>query len=94
MHVVIVAWMYVVLMMSVAEAMSPRGTVLGAIVTFVLYGVLPLAIVVYILDTPRRKRRRRALEAEQFPSPAQDDGGSHAPAAEPVAGVAPEREQR
>ena len=59
MTLVAVAWMYVVLLMAVAEAMSPQGSVLGALVTFVLYGVLPLAIVLYIMATPARRRRRR-----------------------------------
>ena len=36
MHVVALAWIYVVLMMAVVEAMSPDGTLLGAILTFVL----------------------------------------------------------
>ena len=34
MYLVAIAWMYVVLMMSVAEATNANGTVLGAIVTF------------------------------------------------------------
>ena len=36
MYLVLIAWMYVALMMAVAEATSPVGSVLGAIVTFVL----------------------------------------------------------
>ena len=56
MYLVVIAWLYVVLMAAVAEATSPMGTVLGAVITFVLYGLLPLSIVVYILGTPGRKR--------------------------------------
>jgi hypothetical protein len=59
---VAVAWMYVVLMMALAEAMSPQGSVLGAVITFVLYGVLPLSIVLYIMGTPGRRRARRAAD--------------------------------
>jgi hypothetical protein len=59
MTIVAVAWIYVVLLMSVAEATSPRGGLLGALVTFVFYGLVPLAIVLYILATPARKRARR-----------------------------------
>ena len=76
MYLIVIAWIYVVLMMSVAEAISTQGTVLGAVlgavITFVLYGVMPLAIVVYIMGTPGRKRARRAAESAQI------DGGSHA----------------
>ena len=56
MYLVVIAWLYVVLMAAVAEAASPMGTVLGAFITFALYGLLPLSIVVYILGTPGRKR--------------------------------------
>jgi predicted membrane channel-forming protein YqfA (hemolysin III family) len=79
MVLVAVAWMYVVLMMAVAEATSPQGTVLGAVFTFLLYGVLPLSILLYIMNTPARKRRRRAAEAAAAPAGSGDpDGGSHA----------------
>lgn len=92
MHLVIVAWLYVVLMMALAEATSSQGSVLGAAFTFLLYGVLPLSIVVYILATPARKRRRAQREAA---STQQADTGNHAPGAPTGAGprIAPEREE-
>ena len=65
MYLVVIAWMYVVLMMAVAEATSANGTVLGAIVTFFLYGLMPLALVVYLMGTPQRRRRIKAREAEE-----------------------------
>lgn len=82
MHLVALAWIYVVLMMAVAEAMSPVGSVLGAVITFFLYGVLPLSIVLYILGTPMRRRARRRQEALA----ADPDGSGHAPG-HPVAPV-------
>lgn len=84
MYLVAIAWIYVVLMMSVAEALSSQGTVLGAVVTFVLYGVLPLSIVLYILGTPARRRALRAREAAQASDPLQP-GGGHQPPGTPVA---------
>lgn len=83
MFVVAVAWLYVVLMMAVAEATGNQGSVLGAVFTFVGYGVLPLAIVLYLMNAPARRRARRAQPS------AQPDGGDHA------AGdaVAPERKE-
>lgn len=63
MLIVAVAWIFVVLLMSLAEAISSQGSVLGALVTFVLYGVLPLAIVLYLMGTPMRRRALRAREA-------------------------------
>jgi hypothetical protein len=65
MYLVVIAWLYVVLMMSVAEATNTNGTVLGAIVTFVLYGLAPITLVVYIMGTPGRKRAIKAREQAQ-----------------------------
>jgi mannose/fructose/N-acetylgalactosamine-specific phosphotransferase system component IID len=94
MYLVVIAWLYVVLMMAVAEATSSNGTLLGAIVTFVLYGLAPLALVVYIMGTPGRKRAIKAREqaerdaenAATAASSAEPAGGGEA-TAEPVAPV-------
>ena len=86
MYLVVIAWIYVVLLMSLAEAFSSQGSWLGAMVTFALYGVLPLSIVVYILGTPARKR---ALKADS----AQPDAGGHAPGAPEPDSVSPVREE-
>lgn len=64
-HLVAIGWLYVALMMSVAEAGNPQGTVLGAVITFILYGLLPVALVLYLLATPTRKRLRREREAAE-----------------------------
>ena len=79
MYLVAVGWMYVVLLMTVAEATGSNGSLLGALVTFVLYGVLPLSIVMYLLRTPARQRARRAAEAASKPVVALDpDRSGHA----------------
>ncbi|MFN7155700.1 MAG: hypothetical protein ACK4OE_18655 [Acidovorax sp.] len=65
MYLIVIAWTYVTLMMAVAEATSPQGTVLGALITFALYGLLPMSILVYILGTPSRKRKIKAREAAE-----------------------------
>jgi hypothetical protein len=93
MYIVAIAWIYVALMMGVAEATNSNGTVLGAIVTFVLYGLLPVGLVLYILGTPGRKRLLRARQAQEQAewaarnappqhqdSGAEPDASSHAPA--------------
>ena len=59
-HIVAIGWMFVVVMVSIAEALAPQGSVLGAALTFFGWGVLPLAIVLYLLGTPLRRRARRA----------------------------------
>ena len=69
MHIVALAWMFVVVLMTLAEATSTQGTVLGALFTFLLYGVLPLAIVLYVMGTPARGRARRAAAAAEAETP-------------------------
>ena len=65
MYLVVIAWIYVVLMMSVAEATNTNGTLLGAVVTFFLYGVGPAALAAYLMGTPARKRAIKKREAEE-----------------------------
>ncbi|MBK7457435.1 MAG: hypothetical protein IPJ42_03190 [Betaproteobacteria bacterium] len=82
MHLVAIAWIYVVLMMALAEALSSQGTVLGAVITFVLYGLLPLSVLLYIMSAPARGRARRTAEAAAVPTAAPSatpDGGGMAP---------------
>jgi hypothetical protein len=89
MYLVVIGWVYVVLMVAVAEASSSNGTLLGAALTFLLWGLLPLSIVVYLMGSPARRRARRALEEAAEASGLQPDRGDHA------AGdtVAPKREE-
>ena len=85
MQIVAIGWAYVVLMMVLAEALGPGGSVLGAIVTLLLYGVLPMAIVLYVGGT--RARRRARLQAEAGRSGDADPGGGGEPARDAVAPV-------
>jgi hypothetical protein len=63
MYLVVIGWLYVVLMMAVAEALSTQGSVLGAVITFLFYGMLPVVLIIYIGGTPHRRRARQAAEA-------------------------------
>ena len=65
MYLVLIAWIYVAFMMAVAEATSNIGTLLGAVFTFLLYGVLPISVVAYIMGSPARRRAIRAREAAE-----------------------------
>jgi hypothetical protein len=86
MYLVAIGWLYVVLMMALVEALSPQGSVLGAVITFVFYGLLPMGLVLYIGGTPARRRARRAAEAAEdavlaspaAASAAAPDGAGHA----------------
>lgn len=95
MYLVAIAWIYVALMMGVAEATHADGTVLGGLITFVLYGLLPVALVLYLLGSPARRKALRAREAAEAAAAAEqphshppDAGGETAAAA-----VAAERKE-
>ena len=84
---VTIGWMYVAVMMAVVEATSSTGSVLGALFTFMIYGVLPLAIVLYLLSTPARRRARNATRSGE---PGVDPDQRRHPPGDPVA---PAREE-
>jgi hypothetical protein len=107
-YLVVIGWMYVVLMMSVAEASNTTGSVLGAIVTFFLYGLLPVVLVVYLMRTPARRKEIKAREAAEHqaqmarlaanaepPAPASGDpdAGRHPPGTAELDGIAPVRKE-
>lgn len=105
MYLIVIGWVYVVLMMSVAEASSSNGTLLGALLTLVIYGVIPVTLVLYLMGSPARNKAIKKREAEQLraallggagpDASVQPDAGGHAAgAAEIIAsgpGVAPVR---
>lgn len=105
MYLVVIGWLYVVLMMSVAEASNTTGTLLGAIVTFFLYGLMPVALVVYLMRTPQRRKAIKAREAQELaeqraasnvPASLGDapDAGSHATGTTEANRVSPVREEK
>jgi len=63
-HLIVIGWLYVAVMMAVAEATNTTGTVLGALVTFLLYGLAPVALVIYLMATPARRRAIKEREAQ------------------------------
>jgi hypothetical protein len=106
MYLIVIAWIYVVLMMSVAEATNSTGTLLGALLTFVLYGLGPVALVVYLMGAPARSKaikKREADErarhsaatlAEAAAASVQPDAGGHATgSSETAAGARPVRKE-
>ena len=99
MYIIAIAWIYVTLMMSVAEANNTNGTVLGAIVTFILYGILPTALIVYLMGAPQgnkwRKTKKTAWAQGQRAGsiPVQPDASSHATGGAELGSVAPVREK-
>ncbi len=101
MYLVAIAWIYVALMMAVAEGTNSNGTVLGAIVTFVLYGVAPVTLVIYLMGSPGRRRAIKAREAAELqaqrnsnpPDSNPPNTGGHAATAAEPGSVAPVRKE-
>lgn len=56
-YLIAIAWIYVVLLMSLAES-----SLIAGIMTFIFYCIIPLGLVLYILSAPARKRQIRARE--------------------------------
>ena len=88
MIVVAIGWMFVVGLFALTQAASPQGSWLVALLLVFGAGVLPLAVVLYVMGAPGRRRRRRAEESEERLGPDPDAGG-HAPGD----AVAPNREE-
>ena len=101
MYLIPIAWIYVTLMMAVAEATNTDGTLLGALMTFLLYGLLPVGLVLYFMATPARRRAREAAEAREaqlltIPTASDAESVSGAPDASGLAAtdaVAPVRKE-
>ena len=94
-YLVVIAWFYVALMMSLAEAFSSQGTVLGSIVTLFLYGIGPIALVVYLMRTPSRRKAQKAREQQEVRTHlGQPDAGSHSPGTTKPSAVPPVREEQ
>ena len=59
-YLVAIAWVYVVLLMAMTEA-----SIVAGVMTFALYCVFPLSIILYVMGTPQRKRKRQAAQRSQ-----------------------------
>lgn len=57
MYIVAIAWLYVALLMALTEPSVTAG-----VATFLFYGLLPLALLLWIIGTPQRRRNRSRLE--------------------------------
>jgi hypothetical protein len=74
MYIVAIAWIYVVLLMAMSETSAVAG-----VLTFVFYGLLPLALLLWLVGTPIRRRRLRE-NAEGVDQPVGGGNGKDAQA--------------
>lgn len=67
MYIVAIGWMFVVVCMAAVEATTSWP---GGLATLLLYGVLPLALFLWLVGTPQRRRNRdrptRVVEGASF----------------------------
>ena len=66
MYIVAIAWIYVTLLVSIMQPTAFRG-----IVTFLGAGVLPLALLLYLVGTPQRRRNRARDDSADSGEPGQ-----------------------
>ena len=77
MYIIAIGWLYVTLLMALTE-----GSIFAGILSFVFYGLLPIALLLWLTGgSARRKRRANVgdgeMAAEQLPRPS--DRGDGAP---------------
>jgi hypothetical protein len=60
MYIVAIAWLYVTLMMALTEP-----SIVAGLLTFVFYGLLPCALLLWLIGTPQRRRNKLRVMAEQ-----------------------------
>lgn len=58
-HIIAIGWLWVALMMSITQP-----SIVSGVSTFIFYGLLPCALLLYLLATPARRRRQARRTAE------------------------------
>ena len=54
MYIIAIAWLYVAFLMAVSETSLVAG-----VMTLIFYGLLPCALLLWILGAPQRKRNKK-----------------------------------
>lgn len=71
MYIIAIGWLYVILMMAITAKSFAAG-----LFTFLAYGLAPVALVLWLMGSPIRKKRRKLRDAADQPLHA--DNGTHA----------------
>jgi len=71
MYIVAIGWLYVTLLMAATEPNVTAG-----VLTFLFYGAAPLALLLWLMGTPQRRRQR--LSREAIDEPVRKDDGADA----------------
>lgn len=70
MHIVAIAWLYVISMMAITEKSFIAG-----VLTFIFFGVAPTALLLWLAGTKRRHAAKRKIDA----APAVSNEQAHRP---------------
>ncbi len=62
MYIVAIGWLYVTLLMAATEPNVTAG-----VLTFLFYGAAPLALLLWLMGTPQRRRQRLSRETVDKP---------------------------
>lgn len=68
MHIVAIAWLYVTVLMAMTES-----NVVAGILTLLFYGILPLALLLWLFGGSGRRRRAARKAAQTTPAAAGDE---------------------
>ena len=61
MYIIAIGWLWVTLMMAITEP-----NIVASALTFTFYGVLPCSLLMWLMGTPARRRRKAAREAAEM----------------------------
>ena len=61
MYIVVIAWLFVALIITISQA-----SIVAAVLSFTFWGIIPLALILWLFGTPERRRRAASrAHAEQ-----------------------------
>lgn len=60
MYIILIAWMYVVVLMAATEK-----TITAGVLTFLFYGLIPCAILLWVLGAKHRRFKKAAKESAE-----------------------------
>ncbi|NMG69928.1 hypothetical protein [Parazoarcus communis] len=71
MYLIAIAWLYVAALAAVSD-----DTVVGGVLTFIFYGIAPMALFIWLFGTSARRRRQKAREASEGLNDSADSSGN------------------
>jgi len=60
MYIIAIGWLYVTVLMAITET-----SIVAGVLTFLFYGLFPVALLLWLLGTPVRRQRQRYRAAQE-----------------------------